>query len=248
MTQSTFVIVTAYNEAASLGATLDALARAFPGAPVWVADDGSGDATSEIARQRGATVVRSERVIGKGAAATLAAREVLERLASGAEGSGEPGGRGSDPGVTTRAQGEVVVLLCDGDLGDSAGSLGPLVEAVRSGQADLAVAAFAHRVGGGVGLAVGFARWAIRRRCGLELGAPISGQRALSMAALRDAVPFAAGFGMEIGMTIDMARAGHRVAEIELDLSHRATGRTLAGFVHRGMQLLDFVRVYRARR
>jgi hypothetical protein len=61
-------------------------------------------------------------------------------------------------------------------------------------------------------------------------------------------LPLAHGFGMEIGMTIDAVRAGHRVIEIELDLAHRATGRTLAGFVHRGRQLVDFVRVYLDRR
>ena len=61
-------------------------------------------------------------------------------------------------------------------------------------------------------------------------------------------LPFAHGFGMEIGMTIDAVRAGHRVAEIELDLAHRASGRTLAGFAHRGRQLVDFVRAYLARR
>jgi glucosyl-3-phosphoglycerate synthase len=246
MTQSTFVIVTAYNEAPSLGATLDALARAFPGAPVWVADDGSTDATAEIARQGGATVVRSEHMIGKGGAATLAAREVLERLAPERL-AGEVEGVGAEP-VAVPDQEQPVVLLCDGDLGDSAGRLGPLVEAVRRDEAELAVAAFARRLGGGVGLAVGFARWAIRRRSGLALNAPISGQRALSVAALRDAVPFAAGFGMEIGMTIDVARAGHRVLEVELDLSHRVSGRTLAGFIHRGRQLLDFLWVYRSRR
>ncbi len=49
-------------------------------------------------------------------------------------------------------------------------------------------------------------------------------------------------------MTIDAARAGARVGELDLDLSHRATGRTLGGFVHRGRQLIDFVRVYLARR
>jgi hypothetical protein len=52
---------------------------------------------------------------------------------------------------------------------------------------------------------------------------------------------------MEVGMTIDAVRAGHRVAELELDLAHRATGRTPAGFLHRALQLRDFVRVYRAR-
>ena len=49
-------------------------------------------------------------------------------------------------------------------------------------------------------------------------------------------------------MTIDAVRAGARVKEIELDLEHRATGRTAAGFLHRGRQLADFVRVYLSRR
>jgi glycosyltransferase involved in cell wall biosynthesis len=223
------VIVTAYNEAAQIQATLDALDAAFPGAPVWVADDGSTDATSALARAAGARVVRSERMIGKGAAATLAAREALQD-------------------VSPRAPAYGIFILCDGDLAGSASRLGALADAVRGGDADIAVAVFATRVGGGVGLAVAFARWAIRRRCGLSLRAPISGQRALRASALEDVLPFAAGFGMEIGMTIDAARAGHRISEIELDLSHRATGRTLSGFVHRGRQLVDFVRVYFARR
>jgi len=68
------------------------------------------------------------------------------------------------------------------------------------------------------------------------------------VAVLRDVLPFAHGFGMEVGMTIDAVRAGHRVTDIELDLHHRATGRTPAGFTHRARQLMDFVRAYLARR
>jgi glycosyltransferase involved in cell wall biosynthesis len=225
------VIVAAHNEGDRIEATIAALADAFPGAPVWVADDGSTDGTAALAEAAGARVVRSERGapcrnggVGKGGAATLAALRALD---------------GDDASVA---------LLCDGDLGDSAARLGPLVEAVRRGDADIAVAVFARRVGGGLGLAVGFARWAIRRRCGIELRAPISGQRAMRAEVLADVLPFASGFGMEIGMTIDAARAGHRVGEVEMDLSHRATGRTFGGFVHRGCQLRDFVRVYLARR
>jgi glycosyltransferase involved in cell wall biosynthesis len=220
------VIVAAYNEAPRIGATLDALAVAFPDAAVWVADDGSTDATALLARRAGARVVRSERMIGKGAAATLAAREALQAI--------------HDSGS--------VFILCDGDLAESAGRLGALADAVRDGDADMAVAAFATRVGGGLGLAVAFARWAIRRRCGLRMRAPISGQRALHAGTLAGVLPFAAGFGMEIGMTIDAARTGSRIVEGALDLTHRATGRTFAGFAHRGRQLVDFVRVYYARR
>lgn len=226
MTAHTFVIVAAYDEADRIADTLAALAEAFPGAPVWVADDGSCDATAAIAAAAGARVVRSERVIGKGSAVTLAAREAL-----------------ASPDIGAGA----VAVLCDGDLAASAAQLGPLTDAVRASEADLAVAVFARRVGGGLGVAVGFARWAIRRRCGLTLDAPISGQRAMRACVLAEVLPFARGFGMEIGMTVDAARAGYRVVEVELDLSHRATGRTLGGFVHRGRQLIDFVRVYMAR-
>ncbi len=41
---------------------------------------------------------------------------------------------------------------------------------------------------------------------------------------------------------------GARVAEIELDLSHRATGKSFAGFIHRGRQLRDIAAAYRTRR
>ena len=45
MDAGTIVIVTAHDEADRLPDTLAALARAFPGARVLVADDGSSDAT-----------------------------------------------------------------------------------------------------------------------------------------------------------------------------------------------------------
>jgi glycosyltransferase involved in cell wall biosynthesis len=220
------LIVTARNEADRLGATLSALARAFPGAPAWVADDCSTDATAEIARASGARVVRGQRALGKGGAATRAAREALK---------------------DTRAARSIFVL-CDGDLAESAAELTALADAIGQRRADLAVAAFTTRVGGGVGLAVGFARWAIRRRCGLDAKAPISGQRAMHGEVLGDLLPFAPGFGMELGMTIDAVRAGYRVVEVELDLAHRASARTPTGFVHRGRQLADFARAYLARR
>lgn len=221
------VLIAAHEEADRLPATLAALQEVFPGARVVVADDGSTDGTAEVAAAHGAEVARSERNVGKGGAATLGAERLLAL-------AGEP-----DPPV---------ILLCDGDLATSAGALAQLVDVVAAGEADLAVAAFARRVGGGFGLAVGFARWAIERRCGQTFDAPISGQRALRADLLPAVVPFAPRFGMEIGMTVDAVRAGYRVKEVELPLTHRATGKTLRGFLHRGRQLKDFVAVYLARR
>lgn len=219
-------IVAAHDEAARIGATLAALAHAFPSAVLWVADDGSRDGTAALAQAAGARVARSEHDVGKGGAMTLAARRALAELPGSADD---------------------VFLLCDGDLGDSAGRLGPLAAAIAADEADLAVAAFARSVGGGFGVALGFGAWAIRRGCGFRARAPISGQRALTRAVLEATLPFASGYGMEVGMTIDAVRAGARVCEIELDLAHRATGRTAAGFAHRGRQLVDFARAYARR-
>jgi glycosyltransferase involved in cell wall biosynthesis len=221
------VIIAASNEAECIASTIASLRLVFPGASVYLADDGSRDATAEIARGAGARVLRSRRRRGKGAAATSGARAALEQA-------------GRD--------GRTVFVLCDADLGESAARLAALAEAVGRGEADVAVASFARRIGGGFGLAAGFARWAIRRRTGNTMSTPLSGQRALGARALRDVLPFAAGYGMELGMTLDAIRAGHRVREIELDLSHRATARTPAGFAHRGRQLLDAARAYLARR
>jgi glycosyltransferase involved in cell wall biosynthesis len=218
-------IVAARNEADRIGDTLAALRGAFPEMALWVADDASTDGTAETAMAAGAQVVSRGRPHGKGANVTAAAEAALS----------------ADPVLD-------LVLLCDADLGDSAARLVPLVEAVRSGECDLAVAAFSQRVGGGFGAALGFARWAIRRLCGAETTAPISGQRAMRVEVLRATLPFASGYGMEIGMTVDAVRAGYRLREYELDLSHRATGRTIPGFVHRAAQLRDFSRAYLGRR
>jgi len=235
------VIVAAHNEADRIGATLAALAEAFAGASVWVADDGSTDATATIARAAGAEVVGGERRAGKGAAVTRAARVALAASSGDATRARVGSARDGAPD-------EPIVLLCDGDLGASAARLAPLVGAVRDGDGELAVAVFRSRGGGGFGVAVAFARWVIRRRCGLTTRAPISGQRAMRTSLLGELLPFARGYGMEVGMTIDAVHARACVAELELDLSHRATGRTLGGFAHRGRQLVDVVRAYLARR
>lgn len=223
--QRRVAIVAARDEADRIGDTVGALLEALPGIEVWVADDASADGTRDAAMAAGATVVGRNRPHGKGGNMTAAAIAALDDIA-----------------------GEATVLLCDGDLGASAAHLTALVEAVEVGMCDLAIAGFERRVGGGLGLAKGYARWAIERLCGYRAEAPISGQRAMSIAVLDDVLPFAPRYGMEIGMTVDAVRAGYRVAEVELPLEHRATGKTLAGFLHRGRQLRDFLAVTWSRR
>jgi hypothetical protein len=77
--------------------------------------------------------------------------------------------------------------------------------------------------------------------------APLSGQRCLTRRAFELASPLAAGWGVEVGMTIDVLRAGLRVEEIPVTLSHRATGKDFAGQLHRAKQLRDVSRALAAR-
>jgi len=141
-------------------------------------------------------------------------------------------GKGQALSAAERAAPPGRLLLCDADLdGDLA--------ALNGAAADLVVAAFSERQGGGFGIAKRAARTLIRLRGGLETRAPLSGQRSLSQRARAACFPLAAGFGCEVRMTIDAARCGLRIEEVELPLRHRATGRDPLGFLHRGRQLLD---------
>jgi hypothetical protein len=143
-------------------------------------------------------------------------------------------GKGQALTLAERELGPGPLLLCDADI---EGDLSPLVEA----GAELAVARFSVREGGGFGIAKAVARALIRFRSGFDASEPLSGQRFLTSKAREACFPLAAGFGCETRMTVDAVRAGLEVAEVELSLGHRATGRDLHGFVHRGRQLVDAV-------
>ena len=114
------------------------------------------------------------------------------------------------------------LLLVDADL---EGDLTKLAAA----DGDLAIAVFADRQGGGFGLAKQAGRALVRALSGFTPREPLSGQRLLSQAAREACFPLAAGFGCEVRMTVDAARAGLRVSELELPLRHRATGRLYRG-------------------
>jgi hypothetical protein len=141
-------------------------------------------------------------------------------------------GKGQALTLAEREAGAGPLVLCDADLqGD--------LTALLDEDADVAIAAFEQREGGGFGIAKRAARELIRLLSGFEAREPLSGQRALSPAAREACFPVAPGFGSEVRLTIDAVRAGLEVRERELPLRHRATGRDLSGFLHRGRQLLD---------
>jgi glycosyltransferase involved in cell wall biosynthesis len=224
------VIIPAFAEEARIAATVAAAAE-IPGVDlVLVVDDGSADATARVAKEAGAVVVRHGRNRGKGAAmetgaAALAAIEARE-------GRSEPR----------------LLLFLDADLERSAANAAVLAEPVRSGQAGMSIATLPPQPGGGHGLVVRLARDGIRAAVGFEARQPLCGQRCLSRAAFEAALPLARGFGAETGLTIDVLRAGFRIAEVEADLRHRVTGGDLAAQLHRGRQYRDVALALAARR
>lgn len=226
------VIIPARDESDRIRATVTG-AAGLPGVDlVVVVDDGSRDGTGSLAEQAGATVIRHARSRGKAAAMESGAEAVrlLEQR--------EPGHR------SVRH-----LLFLDADLGESAAAAGPLAEPVRARQADMTIAVFGTRVRlAGHGLVVGLAGAGIERATGWRPAQPLNGQRCLTRAAFEAARPLAPGFGVETGLTIDLLRRGLRVREVEVPLSHRATGTDWRAQLHRARQLADVARALATRR
>lgn len=213
-------LVPARDEEATVGNTVEALLR-LPIGEVVVVDDGSSDATTSVALAAGATVLRIPGHAGKG---------------------------GAMEGALLRLPPADIWLFTDADLGSSAEGLGMLLEIVVSGRADLGIALFPRQDGGGLGTVKRSSAGAIRLLSGFRADEPLSGQRAITAACLDAVRPFAGGFGVETAMTIDAVRAGFRVVEVPVPgLTHRATGRSFSGFVHRGRQGVQIARAATAR-
>jgi glycosyltransferase involved in cell wall biosynthesis len=222
------VIIPAKNEAGRIAATIRATA-ALPAVDlVLVVDDGSADATGQVAREAGAVVVRHPHNRGKAEAMETGAAVVAMRDTE------------QDPARH--------LLFLDADLGDSAANAAPLIAPVMTGDADLTIAILPPQPGAaGRGFVVNLARRAIARAAGWVPKAPLSGIRCLTRDAYEAATPLAHGWGVETAMTIDLVRAGYDVAEVPCDLRHRATGRDLRSRMHRAAQYRDVLFAVSAR-
>lgn len=206
-------LIPAFDEEERVAATVRAVRGLDGVGRVIVIDDASSDDTARRAEEAGAKVVRLAFNVGKGAALDAGAARVEE----------------AD-----------IVLLLDADLAESAAQATVLLEPVLAGVADMTIATFPRPAGkAGFGLVKGLARWGIARMGGgFQAEAPLSGQRALNRRAMAAARPFASGYGVEVALTVRALRAGLRVTEVPTTMSHAATGRNVAGFVHRGRQFV----------
>jgi glycosyltransferase involved in cell wall biosynthesis len=226
--QRVAVVIPAKNESGRIGVTVTS-AKTIPRVDlVLVVDDGSQDQTRRKAREAGAVVVRHSHNRGKAAAMETGAAIVAMRDVEG------------DPAR--------LLLFLDADLGDTAAGAAPLIRPVADGEADFTVAVLPPQLGAaGFGAVVRLARKGIARATGFVPRAPLSGQRCMTREAYEEATPLARGWGVETAMTIDLLRQGFSIQEVECELRHRPSGRTVRGFSHRLAQYRDVTLALAAR-
>lgn len=218
MNPSVSVVIPAYNEEETIQMTLVTLNRCSWVKQLIVVDDGSSDETYNISKKYCDEVISLPSNSGKANA-----------LKEGWQ----------------RAVGEIIISL-DADLGITAREGERLVEELVAQKLDCAIAKLPKQNKSGFGLMKHRAQKLIFSRTGKWYEAPLSGQRALK----REWIPMLiernyVGFGVEMAMTVDLLKAGAIVEEIDVSFFHRATGKNVRGFLHRGRQWLDMEKTLR---
>ena len=225
-------IIPARDVADRIQATVTA-ARAVPGVEVViVVDDGSTDPTGDYAAASGAIVVTHQRGRGRATA-----------LESGVNALGVLEQRDRRPECGT-------VLVLDADLGAAAGRATHLVGPVVAGRADLTIAVPPRAEGEGgptPDLVETTAARGLTELVDFTSRSPLATNRCLTRRAYELASPLAAGDGADLGMTIDLLRAGLRVREIEVDLAGADDPTGLAARLDRALTLKDVTRALAAR-
>ena len=207
----TVVFIPAWNEEANLPAVLDELSRRLPATDVLVVDDGSTDATADVARARGAAVLSFEENRG-----------LREGIAAGY--------------AYAAGGGYAFAGRIDADGQHPVEELARLLEIVREGEADVAVGS---RFATGEGYQAfryepspsrRFGTAMLRRAMGAALGHPFhdatSGMYAVNARAMPLlAKPYESG-APEVESLLRLREAGLRVAEVPVHMRERASGES----------------------
>lgn len=209
--RDTVVFVPAWNEELNLPAVLDELAAGLPGADVLVVDDGSTDATADVARARGAAVL------------------------SFAENRGLREGIAAGYGFA-RDHGYAFVGRVDADGQHPVDELRRLLERVREGSCDVAVGsrfaegdgyeAFRYEPTAARKLGTAVLRRAMRAALGRPFRDATSGMYAANAAAMPIlAEPYESG-APEVESLLRLGEAGLRVSEVPVHMRQRAGGES----------------------
>ena len=220
------IIIPAHNEAGKIKDTLENIKGIDEINEIIVVDDGSSDDTSKIASSVESEKLKLftlERNKGKGYALNYGLKIAMEKA-------------------------DIIGFL-DGDLGSSSKEVKKLIDPILNNEADVIIAKFPPaKKKGGLGFVKRLAKESVLEMTGKELDATLSGQRLFKKEVLKrfDEIPF--GYGVEVGMTIDILKYGYTIKEVLVNMTHSETGRDLKGFIHRGKQYYHIKKVLKQKR
>ena len=220
------IIIPAYNEELKIKDTLESIIGIDEIDEIIVVDDGSSDKTSEVAKSVKSdkiNVITQSQNRGKGYALNNGLKEAMKKA-------------------------DIIGFL-DGDLGSSAGEVEKLIIPIINDECDVTIAKFPPaKKKGGLGFVKNLAKNSVYEMTGVELTSTLSGQRIFKKEVLEifDEIPF--GYGVEVGMTIDILKNNFKIKEVLVNMTHSETGRDLKGFIHRGKQFYHIKKVVRQKK
>lgn len=220
------IIIPAYNEKDKIFDTLNNIVEVDEIDEIVVVDDGSSDNTFEIIKtieNDKIKAFRLEKNKGKGYALNYGLKNVNKNAN--------------------------IIGFLDADLGKTSSEVIKLIKPVLDNQADVSIAKFPPaKKKGGMGFVKRLAKESVYEMTGKELDATLSGQRIFKKEVLEkfDEIPY--GYGVEVGMTIDILKYGYNIIEVLVEMTHSETGRDLKGFIHRGKQYYHIKKVLRIKK
>jgi len=210
------VIVPAYNEEDRIVDTIAGIRKSKYINNIIVIDDGSQDDTRKVVQNLDVDLISLNKNMGKGYALKC--------------------------GINKALKSSKIIIFLDADLGKSANEVDKLISPVVNNECDVTVARFrsASRKGG-FGLVKLLSKKGVKYFTKQEVNCSLSGQRAFKSDVLRAIKDIPDTYGVEIGMIIDILNSGYSVKEVDVNMTHKETGRDLKGFLHRGKQFYQIL-------
>ena len=203
-TEKVAIVIPALNEEAALRRLLIEIPR---DSAQWiiVVDNGSTDATADVARAAGATVA-SEPTPGYGRACLKGFK-------------------------TACSLGAETVIFMDGDGSDDPADLPMMLTPLQEGRADMVIGSrvSARSEQGAIPPQARFGNWLVSRMIRMFYGvrfSDIGSFRVISCSALEALKMSEMTFGWPVEMLVKAARARYRVVELPIHYRHRSAGRS----------------------
>lgn len=210
--EKVLVIIPAYNEAASIGDVITAVKKDEPHADILVVNDGSSDATAQIARKHGVTVVDLPFNMGIGATMQTG-YEYADKM------------------------GYDIAVQVDGDGQHPADQISRVISPVREGKADIVIGS--RFLGEGeyvpsLARSIGIKTFSLMLSLatGQKVTDPTSGFRAVNKEVIRFFVKTYPEDYPEVEAVVLVRKVGFSIMEVPVRMKARVWGKSSITYVH----------------